>query len=236
MNIVLSSCNILCANLLPQGRPITHVEGDVDGENSGREETGGGLVIKSCLTLATPWTVAHRLLCPWGFPRKNTGVGCHFLLQGIFPTQGSNPRLLHCRRILYWEPPGKSRLACLIGFGPHLVTSTGVSRVEDFTLGSWCGSCPEPWIPEHSGGSLGAELTTVPLAKQRLGKWEHVGVRTSLTQSCQVLPTFCKKYFFSPWKLIKIHVMISVPTGSCRILLSCWSSFLLIDTSLSSCT
>ena len=136
MNIVLSSCNILCANLLPQGRPITHVEGDVDGENSGREETGGGLVIKSCLTLATPWTVAHRLLCPWGFPRKNTGVGCHFLLQGIFPTQGSNPRLLHCRRILYWEPPGKSRLACLIGFGPYLVTSTGVSRVEDFTLGS----------------------------------------------------------------------------------------------------
>ena len=32
-----------------------------------------------------------RLLCPWHFPGKNTGVGCHFLLQGIFPTQGSNP-------------------------------------------------------------------------------------------------------------------------------------------------
>ena len=32
---------------------------------------------------------------------KNPGVGCHFLLQWIFPTQGSNPRLLHCRRILY---------------------------------------------------------------------------------------------------------------------------------------
>ena len=31
-----------------------------------------------------------RLLCPWDFPGKNTGVGCHFLLQGIFPTQGSN--------------------------------------------------------------------------------------------------------------------------------------------------
>ena len=36
-----------------------------------------------------------RLLCPWGFPGKNTGVACHFLLQGIFPTQGSNPCLLH---------------------------------------------------------------------------------------------------------------------------------------------
>ena len=36
-----------------------------------------------------------RLLCPWDFPGKNTGVGCHLLLQGIFPSQGSNPRLLH---------------------------------------------------------------------------------------------------------------------------------------------
>ena len=33
---------------------------------------------------------------------RNTGVGCHSLLQGIFPTQGSNPGLLHCRWILYW--------------------------------------------------------------------------------------------------------------------------------------
>ena len=35
-----------------------------------------------------------RLLCPWNFPGNNTGVGCHFLLQGIFLTQESNPRLL----------------------------------------------------------------------------------------------------------------------------------------------
>ena len=36
-----------------------------------------------------------RLLCPWNFSGKNTGVSCHFLLQGIFPTQGLNPCLLH---------------------------------------------------------------------------------------------------------------------------------------------
>jgi len=36
-----------------------------------------------------------RLLCPWNFPSKNTGVDCHFLFQGIFLTQGSNPYLLH---------------------------------------------------------------------------------------------------------------------------------------------
>ena len=42
-----------------------------------------------------------RLLWPWDFPGKNTGVGCHFLLQGIFPTQGSNPGLLNCRQMFY---------------------------------------------------------------------------------------------------------------------------------------
>ena len=36
-----------------------------------------------------------RLLFPWDFPGKNTGVGCHFFLQGIFPTQGRNLHLLH---------------------------------------------------------------------------------------------------------------------------------------------
>ena len=37
----------------------------------------------------------HGLFCPCNFPGKNTGVGCHFLPQGIFLTQGSNPHLLH---------------------------------------------------------------------------------------------------------------------------------------------
>ena len=39
--------------------------------------------------LVTPWAVAHQA-CLWNFPDKNTGVGCHFLLQGIFWTQESN--------------------------------------------------------------------------------------------------------------------------------------------------
>ena len=48
---------------------------------------------------ASPWMSA-RLLCPWDSSGKNTGVGCHFLLQEIFPTQGSNQRLL-C--LLHWK-------------------------------------------------------------------------------------------------------------------------------------
>ena len=42
-----------------------------------------------------------RVLCPRDSPGKNTGVGCHALLQGIFPTQGLNLGLLHCKQILY---------------------------------------------------------------------------------------------------------------------------------------
>ena len=48
-----------------------------------------------------------RLRCPWELTGKNTGVGCHFLLQGVFPTQGSNLDLLHCRQSLLSEPPGE---------------------------------------------------------------------------------------------------------------------------------
>ena len=55
-----------------------------------------------------------RLLCPWDFPVKNTGVSCHFLLQGIFPTQGSNLHLLHCKQLLYHWAPGK----------PHFIYSS----------------------------------------------------------------------------------------------------------------
>ena len=59
-----------------------------------------------------------RLLCPWDSPGKNTGVGCYFLLQGIWMTQGSNLCLLG---FLYWEegslplaPPGKSSIYPLL--------------------------------------------------------------------------------------------------------------------------
>ena len=58
------------------------------------------LVSQPCPTLCDPMHCSP----PGSFvhgdsPGKNTGVGCHALLQGIFPTQGSNPGLLHCRRI-----------------------------------------------------------------------------------------------------------------------------------------
>ena len=56
-------------------------------------------VAQSCPTLCDPMDT--RLLCPWDFLGKGTGVGCHFLLQGIFLTQGLSPGLPHCRQTLY---------------------------------------------------------------------------------------------------------------------------------------
>ena len=58
------------------------------------------LIAQSCLILATPSTAA-RLLCSWNFPGKNTRIGCHFLLQEIFATQGSNH---HPLCLLLWKP------------------------------------------------------------------------------------------------------------------------------------
>ena len=50
---------------------------------------------------STLWTVAYQApLCPWDSSGKNTGVGCHFLLPGIFPTQGLNPDPPLCRQTL----------------------------------------------------------------------------------------------------------------------------------------
>ena len=77
------------------------------------------LMVSEGFTLSHPWRriesvclcvcVLSRLVmsdslgpqCSWHSPGKNTGVGSHSLLQGIFPTQGSNQALLHCRHILY---------------------------------------------------------------------------------------------------------------------------------------
>ena len=55
---------------------------------------------------ATPGTVAHQAHRQWDFPGKNTGAGCHFLLQGIFPTQGSYLHLLHWQAVP--QPPWES--------------------------------------------------------------------------------------------------------------------------------
>ena len=57
-------------------------------------------VVQSCGTLQPHGLNPARLFCPWDSPGKNTGVDWHFLLRGIFLTQGSNPSLL---RFQHWQ-------------------------------------------------------------------------------------------------------------------------------------
>ena len=64
----------------------------------------------SCVQFpAAPWLLPIRLLCPWNFPSKNTGAGCHFLLQGIFLTQQSLAPPALADRFFTTAPPGKPR-------------------------------------------------------------------------------------------------------------------------------
>ena len=75
-------------------------------------------IAQSCPTLCNPMNCTHQAPRPRDSPGKNTGVGYHFLLQGIFPTQGPNLLLLHFSRILYqWATkPISSRVEILVDF------------------------------------------------------------------------------------------------------------------------
>ena len=70
--------------------------------------------MSDCLRPHGLW--ATRLLCPWDPLGKNTRMGCHFLLQGTFSTQGLNPHLLHHRWMLYQWPPEKPKSKCFLFF------------------------------------------------------------------------------------------------------------------------
>ena len=79
------------------------------------------------------WPV--RLLCPWDFPGKNTGVGCHFLLQGIFLTQGWDPHLLQCRWILY----------CWATREDQFLKGNVLYRLQHFVTGEWLSEGGSEW-------------------------------------------------------------------------------------------
>ena len=71
-----------------------------------------------------------RLLRPWHFPGKNTGVGCHFLLQGLFLTQRSNLGLQHCRQMLYPLSHQGSYQAFPITVVPLIISRSNISSVQ----------------------------------------------------------------------------------------------------------
>ena len=65
-------------------------------------------ILELILRITRKANVKVAQLCLWNSPGENTGVGSLSLLQGIFPSQGSNPGLPHCRQILYKGSPKES--------------------------------------------------------------------------------------------------------------------------------
>ena len=85
----------------------------------------------------------HGLYSPWNSPGQKTGDGSLSFLQGIFPTQGSNPGLLHCRRILYQlNHEGSPRILEQVAYLFSSRSSwprnpTGVSCITDGFFTNW---------------------------------------------------------------------------------------------------
>ena len=93
---------------------------------------------------STPWTVAPSLLRSWNFPGKNTGVGCHFLLQRVFVVQGSNPCLLHWQvgslPLSHQGSPCESPVVTHISEGPALLFHQGSQNLRNL-LSLGCHAC-----------------------------------------------------------------------------------------------
>ena len=89
----------------------------------------------------TPWTIACQALCPWDSPGKNTGVGCRALLQGIFPTKGSN---LHFLCLLHSQ--ANSLPLCHLG-SPNICCCCSVAQ----SCPTLCDpmDCSMPGFPVH---------------------------------------------------------------------------------------
>ena len=116
-----------------------------------------------------------RLLCPWNSPGKNTRVGCHFLLQGIFLTLGLNPGLLWCRWILY--PLRRIQLSLV---QPSCYPHPKIFPGGDGTLYSWVSALynlhTHTWPPGKPPPLLRTawiEWNSVVL-RQKWADWEEV--------------------------------------------------------------
>ena len=134
-----------------------------------------------------------RLLYPWDSPGKNTRVGCYFLLQGIFLTEGSN---LHLLCLLHWQPDSytldqkKSPLFPFEPWDPQRIHHAA-------TLLLWL--CRSPWIMSPPGEpfwskSLLTQVKNQPHSRVRSGFPGDLVVKES---ACQC--TSCGRCSFHPW-------------------------------------
>ena len=154
--------------------------------NSGESESDSHSVVSDSLQ-------PHGLYSPWNSPGQNTGVGSHSLLQGIFPTQGSNPGLPYCRQILYplnhkgsprilervtypfsrgssW-PRNRTRVSC-IGGGFFTNWATGNPNSGDILRNS-AGHGPRVWFSQFKTLHRGSFSTRYSMNKAQPCLWRN---------------------------------------------------------------
>ena len=148
-----------------------------------------------------------RLLCPWDSPDKNTGVGCFALLRGIFPTQGSNRRLLG---LLHWEvcslplaPPGKHGMTWPF----RCLSSQAEAQKQTFIPESGASSNSRVWLQDSPSvlrnmawkcGCLGRfsnPLLFLPVVKVTLASQSDSFPASSSSFPCLYSNRKCPKYF-----------------------------------------
>ena len=137
-----------------------------------KELFGGGLVAKLCPTLvdcSLPASSVHR-----DSLGKNTWVGCRALLQGIFPTQGSNPRLPYCRQIFYHlNHQGSPRILEWVPY--HF--SRGSSQFRDWTQVSHIADgFFTIWATREAQGKLPTGVGSLSLLQGTTHPRNHTGV------------------------------------------------------------
>ena len=137
---------------------------------------------------ATPQ--AARLLCPWDFPGKNTGVGCHSLLQGIFPTQGSNPGLLHCRQILYCLSHQGSPVSWEYALQPSItfatLLGTRANPIDHDTLQKkYC---------QQTAVQINSHMNCIPFHDHFLINWRIIALQCCVSFRCT---TMCISYMYT---------------------------------------
>ena len=109
------------------------------------QHNGESEAAHSCPTLCDPMDCNIPASSLRGFPGKSSRVGCHFLLQGIFPTQGSNPSLPHCRQTLY----------CLSHQGsPNIMVAAAAAATAAAKLLQSCPTLSDPMDCSLPGSSI----------------------------------------------------------------------------------
>ena len=170
-----------------------------------------GLVVSDSL-----WP--RRLYCLWNSPGQNTGVGSLSLLQGIFPNQGSNPGLWHCRRILYQlNHQGSPRILEWVTY-PFSSRSSwprdwnGVSFIAGGFFTNW--AIREASLPDHITCLL-RNLSAGQEARDRTGHGttDWLQIRKGVCQGCILSPclfNFYAEYIMRNARLDEAHTGIKI--------------------------